>query len=109
MDFMADEYRVDKATIRCTGITDLVAMEWTESDPARFMDNWDSIVSSMSTTESLNEDQLELFFIQKVQLSRRDDIRKAVREFDMAPEGHEHKTLKHLIEGVASPSDMTGW
>ena len=62
---MADEYRVDKATIRCTGITDLVAMEWTEGDPARFMDNWDSIVSSMSATESLNDEQLELFFVQK--------------------------------------------
>ena len=97
---MTEEYRVDRATVRCTGICDLVAVEWTESDPSRFMDNWDSIFSRVSVTESLNDEQLELFFLQKVQVSRREDIKVAVREFDIAPAGHIHKTLQHLISGV---------
>ena len=86
------------STVGVANLEGLMALQWSDSDPALFLATWDTITSELRGITS-PETLLGILF-NRVRTTRLTDLMISVREFEEAPEESQKKSLKYLLDSI---------
>ena len=96
---VCEHYRVDASTVGVANFASLMALQWSDRDPAAFVRSWEQIAASLSG-ELMKETQLREIFFDQFRTSTNPVFFPFIREYEDEPDGHPKRSLEFLLSSV---------
>ena len=92
-----EHFRVDVGTVGVANLSHIMALAWSDADPASFVRSWEQLTATLPSG-IVHAGQLREVFFDKFRTARDESFKAAVREYEEFADSHPKKTLDFMLE-----------